>query len=392
MAYAPVVPKQGAVLTFDLDRERRDIPVDKEIARYVPDASPFTVIMMRARKQPVNSTEFHWWESEVGGYWAEFTAAATANETTLSVTDATIFAAKDIIKVPSTGEIMFVTSSNLTAKTITVVRGYGLTLPQAIEQGASLHRMGNAMEENSLSPEPKTQQPRKIYNYTQVVRTPLSGSWQAEHDPTRAGGNERNRLRRDKSIDHRLDLERILLFGEPKEDPNEKRRMTGGILYFIETNVYDVSGPLTDDDMEQFCEMLFTTAPSTKKRKLLVCSPRILTQVSKFAKEKLIVRQDETTYGVQITQYRSAHGVLNMVTSYTFERDYAGMGIAVDMDHIYYRPRRDTTLRTNIQENDRDGWKDEYFTEFGVKVELERTHAVLTGVAPNAVLTGVASS
>lgn len=162
MAYAPVVPKQGAVLTFDLDRERRDIPVDKEIARYVPDASPFTVIMMRARKQPVNSTEFHWWESEVGGYWAEFTAAATANETTLSVTDATIFASKDIIKVPSTGEILFVTSSNPAAKTITVERGYGLTPPEAIEQGASLHRMGNAMEENSSLQSPRPNSPGRF--------------------------------------------------------------------------------------------------------------------------------------------------------------------------------------------------------------------------------------
>ena len=181
---------------------------------------------------------------------------------------------------------MFVTSSYPVAKTITVVRGYGLTLPAAIEQDASLHRMGNAMEENSLSPEPKTQQPRKIYNYTQVVRTPLSGSWQAEHDPPRAGGNERNCLRRDKSIDHRLDLRESCSLVSPKKTQTRSAHDWVGICTSSGTNVYDVSGALTDDDMEQFCEMLFTTAPSTKKRKFLSAHPRILTQVSKFAKEE----------------------------------------------------------------------------------------------------------
>lgn len=368
------------ILTFDLNRERRDIPVDKQISRYVPNASPFTTFMLRARKQAVNSTEFHWWESDLGGYWGEVTVAADSAATELTVSDASLFAEKDVIKVPATSEIMFVTASNASTNKLTVVRGYGLSPAAAITEGMAFHRMGNAMEENSLSPEPKSKQPVKLYNYTQVVRTPLAGSWQLEHDPTRAGGNERNRQRRDKSIDHKLDLERIMLFGEPKEDPDEKRRLTGGVLHFIKSNVMDVGGVLTDADMEQFCEILFTSAPSTRKRKLLVCAPRILTQISGFAKEKLVTKQDDTTYGVAITQYRSAHGALNLVTSYTFEKEYAGMGIAVDMDHIFYRPRRDTYLRTNIQENDRDGWKDEYFTEFGVKVELERTHAVLTGV------------
>jgi hypothetical protein len=52
------------------------------------------------------------------------------------------------------------------------------------------------------------------------------------------------------------------------------------------------------------------------------------------------------------------------------------------MDYIAYRPLagRDTTLKTNIQNNDVDGWMDEYLTEAGLEVRLEKTHAILKGV------------
>jgi len=56
------------------------------------------------------------------------------------------------------------------------------------------------------------------------------------------------------------------------------------------------------------------------------------------------------------------------------------------MDYVYYRPLRgrDTKLRANIQENDRDGWKDEYMTEFGMELRLEKAHAIVKGVTAGA--------
>ena len=40
-----------AVTTKVIDRARRDLDVSKEIARLYPDATPFAVILMKARKE-----------------------------------------------------------------------------------------------------------------------------------------------------------------------------------------------------------------------------------------------------------------------------------------------------------------------------------------------------
>jgi hypothetical protein len=41
----------------------------------------------------------------------------------------------------------------------------------------------------------------------------------------------------------------------------------------------------------------------------------------------------------------------------------------------------DTKLRANIQDNDLDGWKDEYMTKFGIRVRNEQTHTLVTGIS-----------
>lgn len=192
--------------------------------------------------------------------------------------------------------------------------------------------------------------------------------------------SERVRLRRLKGLEHRLDIERIILFGEKKEDTIDKRHTTEGILSRITTNAYDANGVLTESEFEtNFCEPLFRYGSS---QKLLVASSRLLSVINQFAAGKLQVVPKEQTYGVRLTRYISAHGDLLIVKSNVLEKGYAGYGFGLDMENIKYRPlqTRDTKLRTNIQANDLDGWKDEYLTEFGVEVRLEKTHGVIYGV------------
>ncbi len=369
------------VLTFDIDRERRDIDVSEDIARLIPDDSPFVVILMRAKKKVTETAEFKWFEEEPGGWWTQINNATgyTAADTNLVVDDASIFAPKDVIKVPRTGEVMFVTASNTTTNTITVVRGYGVTAAAALNDNDWLVRIGNAMEEFSNAPKPKLNQPTKVTNYTQIFRTPFDQSMTSAAESLKTAETERTRLRRLKALEHRLDMERAFLLGEPKEDVQNKRRMTGGLLHFIKTNVYDAGGTLTEAEFENFCEMLFQYGSS---KKLLICAPRVLSVINQFAQGKLKTEVGEETYGVRLVRYMSAHGDLYLVKSRALEKEYAYMAIGVDMDNIAYRPLagRDTKLRTNIQANDADGWMDEYLTEAGLEVRLEKTHAILKNV------------
>src|SRR5690606_20727081 len=140
----------------------------------------------------------------------------------------------------------------------------GGTTAAALNDNDWLLRMGNAMEEFSRAPEAKITQPVKEFNYTQIFRRPFDQSMTSEREALKTNENERTRLRRDQALEHRLDIERALLFGERYEDAANKRRTTGGLLSFIKTKYYDASGSLTEDKFEEFCEGLFQHGSNRK--------------------------------------------------------------------------------------------------------------------------------
>lgn len=368
----------GPVVTTTIDRDRRAIDCSKTIAQLIPEADPYAVILMRARKEGTDTTEYIWYDDEPVGWWTQVNNAAgyLDTDTDIVVVDGTIYAVHDIVKVPRTGEVMRITAVN--DKTLTVVRGYGTTAAAALVHEDWLVRMGNAMEENSNVPASKLNQPAKFSNYTQIVRTPFDESMTSAHEVKRAGGKERNRFRAKKMLDHRLDIARISLWGEKKEDltGGKPRRMTAGINSFINTFRKDVGGGMTEAEWEEFLEMGFTYG---SKSKLFVCSRTVGGAVNMIAQNKIITSSGEETYGIRLPKYHSFHGDVYIAVDRSLENAYSGYGFLLDMKHIKYRPLngRDTKLHPNIQANDLDGWMDEYLTEFGMMLRQEKTHAVL---------------
>jgi hypothetical protein len=170
-------------------------------------------------------------------------------------------------------------------------------------------------------------------------------------------------------------MERQCLFGERKEDTANKRRMTRGVLKFISTNVYDAGGALTEAEFDtSVCETVFKYG---SKRKVLVASPRMVSILNGFAKEKLQVSESAKAYGLDLQEYTSPHGRLIIAPSKTLEQYYAYHSFIVDMMYVWIRPLRDTTLRRNIHAPDVDGFLDEHITEFGFELQLEKAHMTI---------------
>ena len=363
------------VLTFDLDTQRRDLDIAKDIARYIPEETPWTVMLMQSRKKATQAAQFFWWEEDIYGYWSQINNAAGYDSvaTSIVVDDGTLFKAKDIVKIPRTGEIMFVSSVNI--NTLTVVRGYGETVAAAIVDNDYIFNLGNAMEERSSAPEEKLLQPTKIYNYCGITRTTFGGSGTLLAEQQVTNEQERARLTRDKGIDHRLALERQLLFGERKEDATNKRRMSRGVEKFITTNVYDAGGTLTEVEFDNnVCEPVFKYGSKTK---VLIASPRMVSIINGFAKEKLQVSQGARAYGLELMEYISPHGRLVIAPSRMLEYYYAYHSFVVDMKFAFLRTLRDTKLRRNIHAPDLDGFLDEYLTEAGLELRVEKSHMTI---------------
>ena len=59
----------GPASIYDISATRKRFDVNKQIAQLVPDASPFAVFMMRARKKVVDSEKFYWYDEEPAPWW-----------------------------------------------------------------------------------------------------------------------------------------------------------------------------------------------------------------------------------------------------------------------------------------------------------------------------------
>ena len=372
------------ITTFKVDTERRDLNVANEILELQPSETPFLVIGQRASSGTAQSLEETWFDDDLVSWWTTADGAeADTDETTISLDDASIVKPKDLIKNTDTGEIMFIES--ISGNDVTVKRGYGDednsdgTAAAAIGDGDNIMRLGNAMEENSLAPEARATQPSKNYNYVQVFRDPFSGSLEDLEEPKETTEDERTRKRRRKAIEHKLTLERALLFGERNEHITDDRRLMGGLFQFLDDEYEDIDGNLTEDNFEDALEDAFRYGA---KEKILITSPRVGSVINKFARDNIQTFSGEEYYGLRIGEYISFHGTLYVTTSHLFEKDYDNKGVILDMENIDVLQYAgfNTTLRTNLQENDRLGWLDEYLTMLTLRVRLEKTHRVLEGI------------
>lgn len=374
----------NGVTTANVAEARQVIDVSKQIGEYVKEAAPFSVILQRAKKDPVTSWKYQWYDDEPIGMRTQVKVAnskvAGDDSLSIDVNDATIFNVADLVKVGRTGEVMRVTAIT-DADTIKVTRAFGTTAIAALQKDDWLYNLGGAFAEMTGAPDAIMDQPTMRENVTQITKTTIKGSGTLEAIRLQTAGNERNRQRRKKSLEHMLKIERALLYGEKNDGSTGGVRATGGALSFITTNVMDVNGILTEAGMNDFARLAWSSTASSPT-KLLCFSPEVGAIINQFAANKIETATGDEAYGLRLKKYNTFFGTFLLAPTRVLELDYADMMLALDIENIFYRPLkgRDTQLRVDIHNPDLDGWMDEYLTEFGLQVEMEKTHAYAYGI------------
>jgi hypothetical protein len=145
--------------------------------------------------------------------------------------------------------------------------------------------------------------------------------------------------------------------------------------------------PENDTSKAEFNAFRATAFRFGSSRKLALASAVAVGALNKFPASKQQTTNNESTYGMDVTSYTSPFGSLRLVYHRLLEGvKYGGYLILVDMDNVARRYlandeiSRDTKVLPNRQPRDQDGRKDEYLTEDGIEVRLQKTHAVLTGI------------
>ena len=361
------------------------VDMRNQIAQLEPDESPFITFLRASKKNTrvAYNPKFEWMEDSLTPNGSALAAAITATDaTTITVTtgDEVLFKAGDIIMVGA--EAMLVSAINTTNHQLTVSRGFGGTTAATASSAAPVYIISNAYAENSTSPAALTTKPEEKYNYTQIFRTSVQLSNTA--DKTKMyGGADRGYQRSKALLEHKREIAKAFYAGYRTIDGTYTKRTTGGLFSFLtQTQAFAAAGTaLTYANFDEYVAQKVFRYGS--KQKLLIAGPKLSTVINMWALNKVVTDvATDAAFGMRVKKLYTSYGDLMVVYDPLLaDLGHPDYGIVIDTNNINYvhLDGRDTKLYTNIQENDRDGIKDEYLTECGLEVRLPKTHMLITG-------------
>lgn len=390
-------------LTYDMPSNFTKLDVSDKIAQYDSDATPLLQLTTKLNKKKATNTTIRWWEDDLVQRWALVgdTAASTAGTALTMATSGNADlcepggAVGTVLYNPATGEQVLCTS--LAAATVlTITRDYtdAGTLGDTIAADSALLRIGTVDYENRLSHTPLLVKPVEKTNFTEIFRDPItfSGSQLAEMHYT---GDDRKQQIAKVGRQHAIDIEQTFFLGQKKAGAASTARAMGGIKeYMSTTNQTSLSSGLSETNFETWMTSVFRFTPNGGRNLFVFGGGNFMQAINKISRDNLqTVSGSDNPYGVRFTRWISAQGDIRLIRHWLMSASPIGtaannsqlarLAYAVNMDLVQYRPLagRDTTLRLNIQENDRDGEKHEYLTEGSLEFKLPKAHGTLTDSA-----------
>lgn len=378
---------QGLFSTKDVLAARRKYSTSDKLWIAYADVAKIAFFARGLQPKPVTDPKFRWFEQDIPQQYVVVNGAHNSSTTSITVNNSSPVRVGSVLKSVTSGEQLLVTANNLSSNTLTVIRGWGTTSAANIANNTNLMIVGDANREGASLPESITREPVEKFNYTQIFREPVRLTETEAATDLYPEGSDMKTKREVALQVHKRKIEKAFLFGEPKEDTSTYAtpvRATGGLVYFITTNVDDASGALTETEFEDFVKDAFNKG----ERKMGFLSPLVASAVSYWAKNKLQMAPADKTYGIAITEYVSPHGNLKFTTEKMLAEHsvWNGYSFIVDLDRIGYRylagngVNRDTKLRPNRQASGDDMIAEEYLTEAGLFLANEDHHAILKGV------------
>lgn len=379
----------GTQDTLTLDQTQRKIDMRKGLLRFQPDATPIVTLTSRLGAESTHNPKFQWSEKNLPVYSDAVNNGAgyASGATSIVVDNASVFFADELVKVPRTGEVMRVTTSDTGTNTLTVVRGVGGGAAALVDNDP-LIRLSSALPEGAEAPTPRNENPTTLYNYTGIfrksysfTRTALQMQYYNSEDPWADAAH-------DKAIEQKRDIELAFMFGKPSEATHsggKPIRTTGGVTHFVATNVTDASGALAETtELNPLIRTVFRYA--SKSSLLAVASDLVIDVINQFGVGKLqtVQSDNDKTYGLQIMSYQTPNGKLNFVSHRLLSENDTYNGYAMILDFECLRRRylegADMQLKTNRQNPSADSRMDELLCETGLEFGEEKRHALLVGV------------
>jgi len=273
--------------------------------------------------------------------------------------------------------------------------------------------IGTSFEEGTASPDTFSDTLDDGFGYTQIFKTACELTNTAIATRHRGYANEFDRIWAQKLREHKIDIERAMLFGQKARVQGVQ--YTEGLVGNILKNVTPVvnnsalayssgkgyyrsctTSELTYDRLLSDMEVIFDPARGGASEKLVMASLPVISFFNKMGDGAFIdasvghsnapyrVNMDNVdgAFGHKLMEINTVHGSMFLVKQPLFRGIASGMMMMADMSQLAYRPlvgngiNRDTQIMTNVQSADEDLRKDMILTEAGLEITLPESHAL----------------
>ena len=428
----------GAVIDSTV-HSRRLYNFSDRVADLAPDESPFFVYLSKVAKVPTDDPQFRFLEDRnkiaitdrAFLIQAAVTLSAAGSLTTVTFDtaggasvdwlvkgmviaigeddDSTNQPAHNIVRVESLSD----SGAYTTASVRTISKAGAASAELAVDDNTKCMVIGTSFEEGSGSPDVWSRELDNDYGYTQIFKTACELTNTARATRYRGYADEWQRIWNLKLREHKVDIERAMLFGQRAsvqgiqysegiagqimKNSQSNAVVGGGQVSYNEGEAYFKSitaAEWTYDDMLSDLEVIFDPARGGNSSKLALCSLPVISQFNKMGdggfidnstastQAQYMIERAQGSFGHRVTKVDTIHGDITLVKEPLFRGLAAGFMCMVDLDHVSYRPlvgnglNRDTHIVTNVQSDDEDLRKDMILTEAGLEVSLPETHAL----------------
>ena len=405
---------------------------------YPNGQAPLTAILSMLGSEKVDDPQFHWWSQEQSAVAGAVAGVYTLPDLTAAYAGGGV--AGDVVyvqittalanRIRSGHQILLRDASDyrvdvvgkvtgVTRGTINSVLAVKLLENDDNSPGVGGHDLsdcdnfkiiGNINPEGGEMPDAIALNPVKVYNYTQIFRTPLSLTRTALKTRLRTG-DQYQKAKSEALEMHSWEMELAYLWGIRTEnigDNGKPERTTMGVINFIRQyaaancddytlnaayagQAWAVGGELW---FKAMLELIFRYGSSEK---LCLCGSGFLLGIDALATAgaQINIQPAQKVYGMEIRQWLTPFGSINMKTHPLFSYDATTRNMAVILepkelgnrfidDTSFYGEGSQKSHPEGYGARRIDGRNEEFLTESGLEFGLPQKCAVLNGVGlPN---------
>jgi hypothetical protein len=385
--------------------------------------APLTGILSQMSEEKVDDPEFNWWTkglaSQAGSVTGVYTDVLSTAYTSGGVVGTVLYvkmAEATAAHFRAGHQVLLRCTTDykvdVNAKVVSVVKNGAssyctVKLLEADDNSTKdlsdcnyILAIGNINSEGGVMPSAIAYDPTKYYNYTQIFRTPLSITRTARMTRLRTGDAYKEAKREALEL-HSVEMEKAFIWGIPTEgtgDNGKPERTTGGLIYNILTNggiTSDFSTQTTftnatwldagEEWLDYQLEQIFRYGAGDK---LAFCGSGTILQINKLIKEygNYTFTPATKSYGLQVNQWQTPFGVINMMTHplFSYEATNRNSMVIFEPKDLKYRFITDTTFyaegdKQNTGRGRIDGTDEEYLTEAGLEFHFPSKCGYLNG-------------